>query len=193
MTLPDGVRWVSLTFVDVFGLGHAVTLPAERFEVAVERGEPIDGSVLEGRARRLETDMLLVPLLAAAGTVAMTFRSPDRRRGFAAAGMILACAAATLLPYAIWNQQHFDRFAPVPLAAATGNLKELTDRLNRGEGTAGKLITDPALFNRLNSVTDRFDQLQCPERAFRLGARNRPSPVVGGSSSPVHCALPSSA
>ena len=61
MTLPDGVRWVSLTFVDVFGLGHAVTLPAERFEVAVERGEPIDGSVLEGRARLLETDMLLVP------------------------------------------------------------------------------------------------------------------------------------
>ena len=61
MSLPDGVRWVSLTFVDVFGLGHAVTVPAERFAVAVERGEPIDGSVLEGRARRLETDMLLVP------------------------------------------------------------------------------------------------------------------------------------
>jgi glutamine synthetase len=61
MSLPDDVRWVSLTFVDVFGLGHAVTLPAERFASAVERGEPIDGSVLEGRARRLETDMLLVP------------------------------------------------------------------------------------------------------------------------------------
>ena len=61
MSLPDGVRWVSLTFVDVFGLGHAVTVPAERFALAVERGEPIDGSVLEGRARRLETDMLLVP------------------------------------------------------------------------------------------------------------------------------------
>jgi glutamine synthetase len=59
--LPDGVRWVTLTFVDVFGLGHAVSLPAERFGLAVERGEPIDGSVLEGRARRLETDMLLVP------------------------------------------------------------------------------------------------------------------------------------
>lgn len=61
MSLPDGVRWVSLTFVDVFGLGHAVTVPAERFGLAVEQGEPIDGSVLEGRARQLETDMLLVP------------------------------------------------------------------------------------------------------------------------------------
>jgi phospholipid/cholesterol/gamma-HCH transport system substrate-binding protein len=31
--------------------------------------------------------------------------------------------------------------------------------MNRGEGTAGKLMTDPELFNRLNSVTSRFDQL----------------------------------
>jgi phospholipid/cholesterol/gamma-HCH transport system substrate-binding protein len=31
--------------------------------------------------------------------------------------------------------------------------------LNRGEGTAGKLLTDPALFNRLNSTSERFDQL----------------------------------
>jgi glutamine synthetase len=61
MNLPEGVRWVSLTFVDVFGSGHAVTVPASRFPEAVERGEPIDGSVLEGRARRLETDMLLLP------------------------------------------------------------------------------------------------------------------------------------
>ena len=56
-----GVEWVSLTYVDVFGLGHSVTLPAARFATAVERGEPIDGSTVEGRARRLETDMLLVP------------------------------------------------------------------------------------------------------------------------------------
>ena len=42
---------------------------------------------------------------------------------------------------------------------ATSNLKELTDRLNRGEGTAGKLMTDPALFNRLNAITEQFDQL----------------------------------
>lgn len=61
MTVPEGIEWVSLTFVDVFGLGHSVALPAGRFTAAVERGEPIDGSAVEGRARRLETDMLLVP------------------------------------------------------------------------------------------------------------------------------------
>jgi phospholipid/cholesterol/gamma-HCH transport system substrate-binding protein len=45
------------------------------------------------------------------------------------------------------------------LGDTTANLKELTARLNRGEGTAGKLMTDPTLFNRLNSLSDRFDQL----------------------------------
>ena len=35
----------------------------------------------------------------------------------------------------------------------------MSPKLNRGEGTAGKLMTDPALFNRLNSVTERLDML----------------------------------
>ncbi len=31
--------------------------------------------------------------------------------------------------------------------------------MNRGEGTAGKLMTDAALYNRLNSTAERLDQL----------------------------------
>ena len=31
--------------------------------------------------------------------------------------------------------------------------------MNRGEGTAGKLMTDPALFNQLNAVTQSLNQL----------------------------------
>ena len=61
MTGLDGVSWVGLTFVDVFGLLNSVQLPAERFAMAVEGGEPFDGSALEGRARYLEADMLLRP------------------------------------------------------------------------------------------------------------------------------------
>jgi len=57
----DGVSWVGLTFVDVFGLLNSVQLPAERFDAAVSDGEPFDGSALEGRARYLEADMLLRP------------------------------------------------------------------------------------------------------------------------------------
>jgi phospholipid/cholesterol/gamma-HCH transport system substrate-binding protein len=45
------------------------------------------------------------------------------------------------------------------LTAATANIREVTDKINHGDGTVGKLMTDPALFNRLNSVTGRLDEL----------------------------------
>jgi glutamine synthetase len=57
----SGVSWVRLTFVDVFGASHSVSIPAERFDYAVAHGEPFDGSSLEGRARLAETDMRLLP------------------------------------------------------------------------------------------------------------------------------------
>ena len=57
----DGVDWVRLVFVDVFGALHSVQLPGARFADAVAAGAPFDGSALEGRARHLEADMLLRP------------------------------------------------------------------------------------------------------------------------------------
>lgn len=57
----EGLRWIRLVFLDTFGLAHAVVLPAERFEMAVGKGAPFDGSALEGRARHFEEDMLLFP------------------------------------------------------------------------------------------------------------------------------------
>ena len=45
------------------------------------------------------------------------------------------------------------------LTAATTNLETLTTKLNRGDGTAGKLLNDAALYNRLNAVTGRIDEL----------------------------------
>jgi glutamine synthetase len=60
-TKLDGVRWVRLTFVDVFGTSNSVMLPAHRFADAVAHGEPFDGSALQGRARALEADMRLRP------------------------------------------------------------------------------------------------------------------------------------
>ena len=59
--MSEALRWIRLVFVDVFGGVHAVQLPADRFELAVQRGAPFDGSALEGRARHLEADMLLRP------------------------------------------------------------------------------------------------------------------------------------
>src|SRR5487761_1310595 len=59
--LPDTLTWVRLTFVDVFGGGHSLQIPARLFRGAVEKGHPFDGSALEGRARLAEKDMRLRP------------------------------------------------------------------------------------------------------------------------------------
>ncbi|HEY2430017.1 MAG TPA: glutamine synthetase family protein, partial [Acidimicrobiales bacterium] len=79
----EGVRWVRLTFVDVFGTSNSLQLPAERFADAVTHGELFDGSALQGRARALESDMRLRPdpdTLRRTGDVARvacTVLSPD--------------------------------------------------------------------------------------------------------------------
>jgi glutamine synthetase len=53
--------WVQLTFVDVFGAPCSMLLPSNRWDEAVDRGVPFDGSALEGRARLAEVDMVLRP------------------------------------------------------------------------------------------------------------------------------------
>jgi glutamine synthetase len=53
--------WARLVFVDVFGGAHAVLVPADRLDAAVEHGCTFDGSALEGRSRHIEVDMLLKP------------------------------------------------------------------------------------------------------------------------------------
>jgi glutamine synthetase len=60
---PEGkvpLRWVKLTFVDVFGTNCALTLPAGRLDEAASAGILFDGSSLEGPARYLESDMRLL-------------------------------------------------------------------------------------------------------------------------------------
>ena len=41
----------------------------------------------------------------------------------------------------------------------SSNLDSITGRINRGEGTAGKLVNDNELYNRLNSLSDRIDKV----------------------------------
>jgi glutamine synthetase len=59
--IPDGVQWVRLSFVDVFGAPNSVQVSVARYPEVVAVGQPFDGSALEGRARHLESDMLLRP------------------------------------------------------------------------------------------------------------------------------------
>lgn len=57
----NGLSWVRLSFVDVFGASHSMQIPASRFSEAAENGVIFDGSALEGRARLAEADMRLLP------------------------------------------------------------------------------------------------------------------------------------
>jgi phospholipid/cholesterol/gamma-HCH transport system substrate-binding protein len=45
------------------------------------------------------------------------------------------------------------------LSSASADLKEITRRLNEGEGTLGKLLTDDELIERLNSTVLKLDSL----------------------------------
>ncbi len=55
------IRWIQLTFVDVFGAINSMMLPAARLEDAFEHGVVFDGSALEGQARHFESNMRLWP------------------------------------------------------------------------------------------------------------------------------------
>jgi glutamine synthetase len=56
-----GVRFVRLWFVDVLGLLKSFAIPVSELEEALEEGVGIDGSSLEGTARRQERDAIAHP------------------------------------------------------------------------------------------------------------------------------------
>ena len=58
------LRWIRVWFIDVFGTTNSVQIPGNRWEQVLAAGHVFDGSALEGRARILESDMLLRPIAA---------------------------------------------------------------------------------------------------------------------------------
>jgi len=56
-----GVRFVRLWFVDVLGILKSLAVPASELESALEEGVGLDGSSLEGAARRRERDVIAHP------------------------------------------------------------------------------------------------------------------------------------
>jgi len=56
------LRWIRLSFADVFGTSNSLQLPVSAWDDAVLRGVSFDGSALEGPARLFESDMLLKPV-----------------------------------------------------------------------------------------------------------------------------------
>jgi glutamine synthetase len=82
-----GVRFVRLWFVDVLGILKSLAVPASELEAVLEDGVGLDGSSLEGAARRRERDVIAYPdpstfaLLpwrdGAVGRMFCTVREPD--------------------------------------------------------------------------------------------------------------------
>jgi glutamine synthetase len=62
-----GVRFVRLWFVDVLGVLKSLAIPASEVEGALHDGVGIDGSALEGSARRRERDLIAYPDAATFG------------------------------------------------------------------------------------------------------------------------------
>jgi glutamine synthetase len=57
----DGVKFVNLQFIDIFGMLKNITITAEQLENSLEKGTWFDGSSIEGFARIHESDMVLKP------------------------------------------------------------------------------------------------------------------------------------
>ncbi|MBI5152413.1 type I glutamate--ammonia ligase [Candidatus Peregrinibacteria bacterium] len=57
----EGVEFINLQFIDIFGIVKGITLPATKLEEAIDHNVWFDGSSIEGFARIFESDMYLKP------------------------------------------------------------------------------------------------------------------------------------
>lgn len=57
----EDIRFVNLWFVDILGGVKSIVIPTSRAESVLDNGMLFDGSSLEGGARAVESDMLLMP------------------------------------------------------------------------------------------------------------------------------------
>lgn len=73
----EQIRFINLWFVDITGGVKSIIIPSSRAEAVLESGMLFDGSSIEGGARAVESDMLLVPDLAT--FTILPWDSPEER------------------------------------------------------------------------------------------------------------------
>ena len=61
MSLPEEVKIVDISFVDIYGIPKVQTIPASEYKKAVENGITFDGSSIEAFVRISESDMRIKP------------------------------------------------------------------------------------------------------------------------------------
>ncbi len=85
------------------------------------------------------------------GTVARLNRTLDTMNGFFAKGDTSLTAADELIRQLILDAQDVSK--------VLHSLQKTVDTLNEGEGTAGKLLNDPKLYDNLVHVTEQMDEM----------------------------------
>jgi hypothetical protein len=78
--------------------------------------------IMAGVAIMFRTDLLLLPVLLGATIAWQDYRGGCSVQSVARrTALLLVPCALVLIPYSAWNQQHFGKFTPAPMAAAFGN------------------------------------------------------------------------
>ncbi|KKR05396.1 MAG: glutamine synthetase, glutamine synthetase [Candidatus Peregrinibacteria bacterium GW2011_GWC2_39_14] len=57
----EGIEFVNMQFIDIFGIVKGITVPTSKLEDAIDHNVWFDGSSIEGYARIFESDMYLKP------------------------------------------------------------------------------------------------------------------------------------
>jgi len=97
--------------------GVALLASSQRLTTARLAGS----GLIAGLATLFRGDLLLLPLIIAVIALGRDWASvPMPRKAMRALVPVLA-AAAVLTPYTLWNNHHFGRLSPIPVASAVGN------------------------------------------------------------------------
>lgn len=118
---PFGLIYSTYVMTEAWAI---LALSACAFLITTARpdlGTSVALGLIAGAAALIRSDLLLLaPALA--GLVWLRGRQGHSlTRALPLAALVLASAAIVILPYAAWNEEHFGKLSPAPIASAVGN------------------------------------------------------------------------
>jgi hypothetical protein len=130
----DPIPFLALALIYPFGLIYSVYLMTEAWALlafcacawlVVARKPNLATSIalglIAGWAALIRSDLLLLPLVLAALVCVGGWGRHERARAVGLGAVVVLSAAILVLPYAVWNEQHFGKPSPAPVASAVGN------------------------------------------------------------------------
>ena len=130
-----GVRFVRLWFVDVLRLLKSFAIPVSELEQALDEGVGLDGSALEGTARRAERDVIAHPAAKeAAARIELRLPDPSCNPYLAFAlmrpmSLSTMCTTVTGQPWAWMPRAASSPSRPPPITAACSTSPQAASRI----------------------------------------------------------------